>query len=203
MFAEFDETLALLREGGVSHVSAYLLKLEPGTPFGQNPPQGLPGPDEAADFYLHAAEKLEEAGYRRYEISNFAIPGRESRHNLLYWDCRDYLGLGPAAHSCLSGRRFSFPASTEAFLRGGCAPCEEGMADAEDYLMLRLRLEAGFAEKEMEARFGAGLSESQRLFLRQMETGGLARKTPKGWALTSRGMLVQNSLLAQLLAADF
>lgn len=196
---EFDETLALLQQGGVSHISAYLLKLEENTPFGQNPPKGLPTPDEAADFYLHAARRLKGAGYHRYEISNFAAPGRESRHNLLYWDCGNYLGLGPAAHSSLNGRRFSFSADTGAFLRGECPVREEGPLDAEDYLMLRLRLEAGVSESELEKRFGRVLSEEQTAFLKQMEAGGLAKKTPEGWALTGKGMLVQNSLLARLL----
>lgn len=80
--AEFDLTLALLRDGGCTHISAYLLKVEPGTAFYRNPPAGLPDGDAAADFYLYAVQQLEAAGYRQYEISNFARPGHEGRHNL-------------------------------------------------------------------------------------------------------------------------
>lgn len=80
--AEFDRTLALLRDGGCTHISAYLLKVEPGTAFYRNPPAGLPDGDAAADFYLYAVQQLEAAGYRQYEISNFARPGHEGRHNL-------------------------------------------------------------------------------------------------------------------------
>ena len=97
--AEFDETLELIEKGGATHISAYLLKIEPDSAFGKHPPEGLPTGDEAADFYLYAVEQLEHHGYRQYEISNFAKPGYEGRHNLIYWDCGDYLGLGPAAHS--------------------------------------------------------------------------------------------------------
>ena len=97
--AEFDRTLALLRDGGCTHISAYLLKVEPGTAFYRSPPAGLPDGDAAADFYLYAVQQLEAAGYRQYEISNFARPGHEGRHNLLYWNCNDYWGIGPAAHS--------------------------------------------------------------------------------------------------------
>lgn len=79
--------------------------------------EGLPTSDEAADFYLYAVEQLEHHGYRQYEISNFARPGYEGKHNLIYWDCGDYLGIGPAAHSCMGGKRFYYPADTEAFLR--------------------------------------------------------------------------------------
>ncbi|MDL2252530.1 radical SAM family heme chaperone HemW [Ruminococcaceae bacterium OttesenSCG-928-I18] len=197
---EFDQTLELLVEGGVSHVSAYLLKVEPGTPFGKRPPEGLPGADAAAEQYLYAVERLRQAGYPRYEISNYAKPGRESRHNLLYWDCRDYLGLGAAAHSCLFGRRFSFAEDTDAFVAGDAGVLDEGKLTGEEYLMLRLRLEEGVVEKQWEERFQMRLSMAQKEWFVRFEKEGLARKTPGGWALTSRGMLVQNSLLAVLLA---
>ena len=85
--AEFDETLELIEKGGATHISAYLLKIEPDSAFGKHPPEGLPTSDEAADFYLYAVEQLEHHGYRQYEISNFAKPGYEGRHNLIYWDC--------------------------------------------------------------------------------------------------------------------
>lgn len=100
--AELDETIALLAESGCTHISGYLLKIEPNTVFGKRPPEALPDDDAAADFYLAAVEKLAALGYAQYEISNFARPGFESRHNRIYWDCGDYLGLGPAAHSCMA-----------------------------------------------------------------------------------------------------
>ena len=82
--AEFDETLELIEDGGAAHISAYLLKIEPDSAFGRTPPEGLPTSDEAADFYLYAVEQLEHHGYRQYEISNFARPGYEGKHNLIY-----------------------------------------------------------------------------------------------------------------------
>lgn len=102
--AELDETIALLAESGCTHISGYLLKIEPNTVFGKRPPEALPDDDAAADFYLAAVEKLAALGYAQYEISNFARPSFESRHNRIYWDCGDYLGLGPAAHSCMGGQ---------------------------------------------------------------------------------------------------
>ena len=141
--AEFDETLELIEEGGATHISAYLLKIEPDSAFGRTPPEGLPTSDEAADFYLYAVEQLEHHGYLQYEISNFARPGYEGKHNLIYWDCGDYLGIGPAAHSCMGGKRFYYPADTEAFLRDEAAPVMVGGCGAEDYLFLQLRLRKG------------------------------------------------------------
>ena len=152
--AEFDETLELIAEGGATHISAYLLKIEPDSAFGRHPPEGLPSPDEAADFYLYAVEHLEHHGYRQYEISNFAKPGYEGRHNLIYWDCGDYLGLGPAAHSCMGSRRFYYPADTEAFLNDKAAPVMDGGCGAEDYLILQLRLRKGLDLAAYKARYG-------------------------------------------------
>ncbi|MDL2294405.1 radical SAM family heme chaperone HemW [Ruminococcaceae bacterium OttesenSCG-928-D13] len=199
--AEFERTLGLIRDGGATHISAYLLKLEPGTPLAQSPPKNLPDADAAADFYLHAAAALEKAGYAQYEISNFAQPGFEGWHNLVYWDAGDWLGLGPAAHSCLFGRRFSFAADTAGFIKaqGMVEATAEGTLAAEDYMMLRLRLSAGLDEEALLARWGVSLSEKQRGFLDALCRQGLARKTPGGWALTPAGMLVQNSILARLL----
>ena len=77
--AEFDETLELIEGGGATHISAYLLKIEPDSAFGKHPPEGLPTGDEAADFYLYAVEQLEHHGYKQYEISNFAKPGYEGQ----------------------------------------------------------------------------------------------------------------------------
>lgn len=195
---EFDRTLALLAEGGAAHVSAYLLKIEPGTPFGKAPPPGLPGEDEAADFYLYAVEQLAKAGYAQYEISNFARPGFAGKHNLLYWDCRDYLGLGPAAASCMGGRRFSFGRSTADFL-AGAAPAPEGECTGADYIMLRLRLAEGLRLSLLRERFGLAFDDSRLAFVRRCVSAGYAVFDGDRLALTPQGMLVQNSILTELL----
>lgn len=195
---EFDRTLSLLAEGGAAHISAYLLKIEPGTPFGKNPPQGLPSEDEAADFYLYAVDELAKAGYAQYEISNFAKPGFEGRHNLIYWDCRDYLGLGPAAASCMGGRRFSFGRSTADFL-AGAAPAPEGECTDSDYIMLRLRLTEGLRLSLLKERYGLVLDEGRLAFIRRCVAAGYAVFDGDRLALTPEGMLVQNSILTELL----
>ena len=195
---EFDRTLALLAEGGAAHISAYLLKIEPGTPFGRNVPAGLPGEDEAADLYLYAVEELAKAGYAQYEISNFAKPGFEGRHNLIYWDCRDYLGLGPAAASCMGGRRFSFGRSTVDFL-AGAAPAPEGECTGADYIMLRLRLAEGLRLSLLKERYGLAFDEGRLAFIRRCVAAGYAVFDGDRLTLTPEGMLVQNSILTELL----
>lgn len=196
---ELDETLALLAEGGCTHISAYLLKIEPGSVFGKRPPEGLPDDDAAANFYLAAVEKLASLGYVQYEISNFARPGFASRHNLLYWDCEDYLGLGPAAHSCLGGRRFSTKGGTAAFLSSPAEYEPQGACDAQDYVMLQLRLARGLCFAELERRYSIRFSAAQRQFCDRLARNGLAVFTPDSLRLTPRGMLTQNSILCALL----
>ena len=197
--AEFDETLELIAEGGATHISAYLLKIEPDSAFGRHPPEGLPSPDEAADFYLYAVEHLEHHGYRQYEISNFAKPGYEGRHNLIYWNCGDYLGLGPAAHSCMGGRRFYYPADTEAFLNDKVAPVMDGGCGAEDYLILQLRLRKGLDLAAYKARYGKEFSTTQLAFVKNCVKSGYATFDGSTLALTPAGLIVQNSILAELL----
>ena len=103
-----------------SHVSMYCLTLEGGTPMERDAAAGripVPDGDLAADMYLAAEVQTAGAGYRHYEISNWAIPGRESRHNLLYWRNRPFLGVGPGAHSYLDGHRFHNIRSPREYIR--------------------------------------------------------------------------------------
>ena len=197
--AEFDETLALIQAGGANHISAYLLKIEPGSAFGRRPPEGLPDADEAAGFYLYAVEQLAAAGYHQYEISSFARPGFEGRHNRIYWDCGDYLGIGPAAHSCLAGKRFYYPADTAAFIAGTSRPAPDGDCGAEDYLILQLRLSAGLDLAEYRRRGGPAFTPHQRAFLAHCQQAGYLTLTPDRLTLTPLGMIVQNAILEELI----
>ena len=197
--AEFDETLELIEDGGAVHISAYLLKIEPDSAFGRTPPEGLPTSDEAADFYLYAVEQLEHHGYRQYEISNFARPGYEGKHNLIYWDCGDYLGLGPAAHSCMGGKRFCYAPDTVAFLQDAAAPIMDGSCGAEDYLILQLRLRKGLDLEAYKTLYGKQFSTAQLAFVQNCVRAGYATFDGRILALTPAGLIVQNSILAQLL----
>lgn len=196
--AELDETIALLAESGCTHISGYLLKIEPNTVFGKRPPEALPGDDAAANFYLAAVEKLAALGYAQYEISNFARPGFESRHNRIYWDCGDYLSLGPAAHSCMGGKRFATPAGTAAFLAAPAVYEPQGECTAEDYIMLQLRLSRGLSLSALRARYGVSFSSEKLRFLQTLAEHGLAVFDGSVLRLTPRGMLVQNSILCEL-----
>lgn len=196
---EFDATLELLQKGGCTHISAYLLKIEPGTAFARRRPENLPDPDAAADFYLYAVRQLEAAGYRQYEISNFARPGHEGRHNLLYWNCLDYRGIGPAAHSCVGGIRRFWPSDTAAFIAGTLTEEEEGVCDAEDFLLMQLRLCTGLDWREYVQRGGTPLDARRTAFLRQCVGHGYAEFDGRFLRLTPAGMVVQNAILEELI----
>ena len=147
-----------------THLSAYTLMLEEGTPFARRgrASLGLPADEEEADdaavtLWEQACATLRKAGYEHYEISNFAKIGFRSRHNLHTWQCRDYLGLGVAAHSCMDGARFGNSRDIDAFLRGeDITEFTETLTPADresEYVMLALRLSDGIDEADFSARF--------------------------------------------------
>ena len=107
---EWKESVDKVANLGPEHLSLYALTLEEGTPLQRDVSKGYtptPDADLAAEMYLYAMEALGESGYGQYEISNWAKPGRECRHNLVYWRNEEYLGIGSGAHSFLGGCRFA------------------------------------------------------------------------------------------------
>lgn len=201
--ARFMQSVEAVLDLQPAHLSCYSLKLEPGTPMGQENPV-LPDDDAQADLYLALCGRLRRAGFDHYEISNWARPGRASRHNSRYWTLSDYLGLGPGAHSYLAGRRFFYPASLAAFC-GDAQPVQEdavpGFAPHGEYLMLRLRTADGVDTADFARRFGRSFAP-YAAHLRALEKPGLAARTPSGWRLTEAGFLVSNLIINDVLGAD-
>ncbi len=198
-----DETLQFVLQEDIGHVSVYLLKLEEGTPF-YNMRDRLPIADDdtAADFYLQTVETLRAHGLLQYEISNFAKPGFESRHNLKYWHCEEYLGLGPSAHSFVNGKRFYFPRDMESFYAGKAPILDSAGGDFLEYAMLALRLTEGLSEVKTEKRFGHGIPQWMRKKAEKYEHMGLLTCDAEGIRLLPEGFLLSNPILADLLDAD-
>ena len=205
--AEFDETLELIAEGGATHISAYLLKIEPDSAFGRHPPEGLPSPDEAADFYLYAVEHLEHHGYRQYEISNYARKGFECRHNLIYWQRKDYLGLGLGAASLLGMERFSNTADMQEYLKNSSAPekirknrelltREDEMAE---FMFLGLRMTQGVSKKEFQEYFGTAIENIYGEVLKKYKKQGLLLEESGRIFLSREGIHVSNAVMAEFL----
>lgn len=199
--------VALCRQLDAQHVSAYLLKIEPNTPFAaQQDTLALPDEDTAADRYLLAAAALEQGGWAQYEISNFAQGGYESRHNLKYWNSEPYIGLGPAAHSFFRGTRYAYSRSLAAFLQGTPPAAEDAAApiadgSAVEYAMLRLRLTAGLRADDFAARFGRPLPSAWQQAAAALPAH-LVQCDAAGIRLTREGFLLSTPLTARILKGD-
>ena len=195
-----NETLDFCISLGVPHISAYMLKLEENTHFYKNQDKyNFPDDDLTADLYLQMCETLHSNGIMQYEISNFSKNGFESRHNLKYWHCEEYLGLGPSAHSFLNGKRFYFDRDFNAFMNGN-SPIDDGVGgDFTEYAMLNLRLVEGLNENKVFERFGHNIPkeiyEKSQIFI----DNGYMISTENGLALTRNGFLMSNSILAEIL----
>lgn len=198
----FHKTLQGLVALEPEHISAYGLKIEEGTPFFEKRDR-LCLPDEEAErgMYMHAVDFLGQNGYARYEISNFAKRGRESRHNLRYWEREDYLGMGLAAYSCLGNERFSNVTDMARYLEGARVAERESVSEHDalaEAVMLGMRLEKGLDFSALAEVYGEGACEYQRR-LSEYERGGFVRKTDRGYAFTSEGMYVSNAILSDIL----
>ena len=194
-----EETFAFIARMQVTHISAYLLKIEPGTPFDRLQTKlALPEEDTVCQMYLQTVERLGQLGFAQYEISNFARPGHEGRHNLLYWNCEPYRGIGPAAHSCVDNVRRFWPGDVRGFIDGTIHEEIEGDCTAEDYLLMQLRLTRGLDLEEY-ARRGGHFTTAQQAFMRQCVTHGYAVWEGSSFRLTPAGMVVQNAILTELI----
>ena len=191
------------------HLSCYGLKVEEGTPLAARVAAGeaLPDDDLQADLYLWTVDRLAQAGYEQYEISNFARPGYESRHNLRYWQLRPYLGFGPGAHSDFGGRRYSWVRDLDGYISGvlenrSLLDEEERIPQRErgsEYLMLRLRTARGIEEWEYRRAYFLDFAPLESR-LKEFEAQGWAEQTGEGrWRLTPSGFLVSNQLIGDLL----
>lgn len=198
--ADLEQALHL----GPRHISLYGLTAEPATPLGRHVDAGtetLADEETYGDEYILATERLGAAGYRHYEVSNFAQPGAESRHNGAYWQHRPYLGLGPGAHSFLPPVRFwnvrdwaeyARRLAREESPREGCESLDAG-AVALERIWLGLRAADGIAS--------ASLSAPQRALVADWTTAGWATAESEAVRLTRSGWLLLDRLAVELEAA--
>ena len=191
------------------HLSCYGLKVEEGTPlWDMQEKMDLPDDDAQADMYLWTVERLGALGYEQYEISNFARPGRASRHNMKYWTLCEYAGFGPGAHSDLGDVRYAYLRSLDTY----CAGVEAGVSVLEssehipsrerdiEYVMLGLRLTQGISRQEFENRYRLPFAPIQSVLERFRATGHAALAGER-WRLTPEGFLVSNQIIGQALEA--
>lgn len=195
-----EDSLAVLSRLPVSHVSAYMLKIEKGTPLARDREllRLIPDDDMTADLYLLAVKRLASLGFEQYEISNFAKPGGRCNHNLKYWKCKEYIGIGPAAHSFYRGKRTFTPASLTNFLADPLITLEEECGDCApgsltERFILGMRLSEGFPFSELGEAAG-----KVRQAAVPMERAGLLNVSRERLALTPKGALVSNEIIVRL-----
>lgn len=191
------DNIRKLAELNVTHISAYMLKIEENTPLAGCPElvSAAADDDKSADIYLMAVDMLAENGFGQYEISNFAKTGYECRHNLKYWRCEEYFGTGPSAHSCMNGRRFYVPKDISAYISSphqqeiisDDAPCTE-----EEKMMLSLRLAEGCDI--------SGCKNKDRIIraAKPMEAHRLLKINGDRIILTPEGFLLSNEIICRL-----
>ena len=198
----FKETLDAVIKLKPRHISCYGLIIEEGTPFYKNADSlSLPDEDAECDMYELAARLLAENGYVHYEISNYARPGYESRHNLKYWRLDEYIGVGLNAHSFFEGKRYFNTDALSDYIQD--APREYTEVDSDymayDHVMLGLRLRSGISLSEYKKRFGRDLYASRRDTVDRLVRLGYMSFDGDRLALTERGFYVSNTILTELL----
>ena len=200
----FEKTLESVACLSPEHISAYGLKIEEGTVFAAKR-DALKLPDEEEEYAMYCAceERLAKNGYRRYEISNFAKRGYESKHNMRYWKLEDYIGFGVAAHSCVDGVRFGNSRDINAFLRGEDITEEISEITPRDalneFVMLGLRLEDGLDLCEYERLAGRSLFCDAPRIKAFIEQGFLKLKDNR-LSFTTKGFFVSNAILCEILS---
>lgn len=208
--ADWQETLREAVGLAPEHISAYSLMIEAGTSFHVLYHRGqLELPAEAVEDAMDqaAGEVLAAAGYERYEVSNYTRPGRQCRHNLVYWRNGEWLGLGAGAHSHLDGRRFwkvKLPPAYIRLLRDGQSPEDGGetptaVQQMAETMIMGLRLTDGVAEREFHRRFGRSLDQAYGGVGARLEADGLLTRSGGAWRLTERGRRLGNRVWAAFL----
>jgi oxygen-independent coproporphyrinogen-3 oxidase len=217
MYGLPGQTMAILQESVAKalslqpeHISIYGLQVEEGTPFFKLQQEGklnLPQDELTDEMYDYITEYLPEQGYRRYEISNFAKPGKESRHNLSYWQDVPYLGLGAAAHSYLDGMRLENVADLDEYIntiKSGSLPLrsEEDPSEQhhmEEFAFLALRTAKGIDKKKFKDTFGKDLRSVYGKKINRLVRQGLLQENKKSISLTKAGAKVGNQVFAEFL----
>ena len=199
----FERSLRAVAELSPEHISSYLLKIEEGTAFARRESTlSLPDEDTQFEMYTLMTNFLADMGYDKYEVSNFARAGFESRHNVGYWTGREYIGFGVAAHSLFGGERFGNSRDLGAFLAGEDIVCErERISDTDaafEFVMLGMRMGKGIDISEYERRFCRDF-DADFPSAEKFEAHSLLKREGERLFFTDEGFFVSNTILAQFL----
>lgn len=188
-----------------THISAYSLIIEDGTPLEKEYSRGnitLPDEDEDREMYAMTVKRLKEGGFSQYEISNFAKEGFECRHNKKYWQCGEYIGLGAAAHSYMDGRRYYNTSVLQEYISGKKHSSDVTVLTEHDkigeFMIMGLRMNEGISETEFLKRFKRTVDSVYGAELEKLIGGGFLTRENGRIAFTDKGRDVSNSVLCEL-----
>ena len=191
--SEWQQELAEICGYGLKHLSLYQLTIEENTVFARKNIEAL-NDEAAADLYTYTREYLAGKGYNLYEVSNFAQTGYESRHNLTYWQGGDYIGIGKSAQGRLT-ENGTFFAVDYPFINEAISTAER----AEELIITGLRLTKGINKKTFQTIIGSPLGDYINiLHLKELKKMGLLTENPEYLSATPQGLLVLNTIIAQL-----
>lgn len=207
---DWQETVKNIVAMNPEHISAYSLIIEEGTPFYDRYEKGELKPAEEEldrEMYHWAVDYLAEHGYEQYEISNFAKKGRQSRHNRIYWQAEEYLGMGLGSHSYMNGERFHNIYDLQEYIRadGDVSLLKEDIEriteeDAlAEFMFLGLRLTEGVSFAGFEERFGQGMKNIYGSQIEELVKDGLLEEDGIGIRLTKRGVDISNVVFEKFL----
>lgn len=199
----FKATLSDVIALSPNHISSYALKLEEGTPLYRLAHKyTFPDEDEVCDMYEQMCNTLSSSGYNRYEVSNFAREGYESRHNLKYWDYEDYIGFGVSAHSFVCGKRIENSRDFDFYINGGniVKSCDLMDFDTQrnEYVMLSMRLSRGVDREKYENLFGSDFYSDFGARLEKYSPEFVTLDS-YGCRFTEKGFFVSNYILSDVL----
>ena len=208
--SDLKDSVARAAALGIGHISVYGLAVEDGTPFARMEEAGrlhLPTDDECGDMYDYITAELPRLGYRRYEISNYAKAGEESRHNLAYWQDVPYIGVGAAAHSYWRGRRMENEEDIRRYIaciEAGDSPAREEEpasreSHIEEFAFLALRTVAGIEKKRFRDTFACDVQEVYGEKLARLKAADLVEETAVSIRLTPQGMKFGNRVFEEFL----
>lgn len=207
---EWKEELEIAAVQNPEHISVYQLIIEEGTPFYEKyaeHPELLPDEETSREIYLWTGRFLKEAGYEQYEISNYAKPGKESRHNLKYWERGDYLGLGLGAASMVRNIRMSNTKDMKTYLERCDKPKTmredvqflEEPRQMEEFMFLGLRKTRGVSKKEFRRIFGREMDMVYEKALHKCLENGMLLEHKDRIFLSEEGTLLSNMVLSEFL----
>ena len=208
--AQWQETVRQIAALKPEHISAYSLIIEEGTPFYESYRAGkleLVSEEMDREMYHWTVDTLAEWGYGQYEISNFAKVGRQSRHNRIYWQAEEYLGMGLGAHSYMDGKRFHNSYDLQKYIsaKGDTSLLREDTeliteTDAlAEFMFLGLRMNEGVTRAAFEQSFGVPIEAVYLETLRKLKDQGLLQMVAGRIALTDKGMDLANYVMAKFL----